>query len=112
MSVLVIGGDKITRLQSLLASLGATKTHHWDSRRNSTSHKQLPHNTDMVIMLTDFLKHNSMNHFKREAKKCDIPFICVKGLSGCSECQITQMVEGIRQSKGADGGCPGHCKRL
>lgn len=110
MSVLVIGGDKITRLQSLLLSLGATKTHHWDSRRNSTSHKQLPQNTDMVIMLTDFLKHNSMNHFKREAKKCDIPFLCVKGLSGCSECQIRQMVEGIHENKKILSVCSGGCK--
>jgi len=110
MSVLVIGGDKITRLQSLLLSLGATKTHHWDSRRNSTSHKQLPQQTDMIIMLTDFLKHNSMDHFKRQAKKSDIPFICVKGMSGCSECQITQMVECIRQNKCNSVSCSGGCK--
>lgn len=106
MSVLVIGGDKITRLQSLLLSLGATKTHHWDSRRNSTSHKQLPQETDMIIMMTDFLKHNSMDHFKRQAKKCDIPFICVKGMSGCSECQITQMVQCIKSDKLLHSGCP------
>ena len=100
MSVLVIGGDKITRLQSLLATLGATKTHHWESRRNSTSHKQLPQNTDMVIMLTDFLKHNSMNHFKREAKKSEIPFLCVKGMSGSSESQISQLANEIQNTKG------------
>jgi hypothetical protein len=110
MSVLVIGGDKITRLQSLLATLGATKTHHWDSRRNSTSHKQLPQHTDMIIMLTDFLKHNSMDHFKRQAKKSEIPFLCVKGMSGCSECQISQMIEGIKRNKGIHISCSGGCK--
>lgn len=110
MSVLVIGGDKITRLQTLLHTLGATKTHHWDSRRNSTSHRSLPLNTDMIIMLTDFLKHNSMDHFKRQAKKSNIPFLCVKGLSGCSECQIAQMVEGIRQNKCDLSVCAGGCK--
>lgn len=111
MSVLIIGGDKVTRLQSLLQSLGATETRHWDSRRNSTSHKTIPHNTDMIIMLTDFLKHNSMNHFKREAKKSDIPFLCVKGLSGCSECQIRQMVDGIRYVDQTDRFCRGTCSR-
>lgn len=110
MSVLVIGGDKITRLELFLASLGTTETYHWDSRRNSTSHKSLPKNTDMIIMLTDYLKHNSMNHFKREAKKKDIPFLCVKGMSGCSECQISQMVEGIRQNKCVNPSCQGGCK--
>lgn len=110
MSILVIGGDKITRLQSLLASLGATKTSHWDSRNKSTTHRQLPQKTDMLIMLTDFLNHNAMHDFKRQAKKCAIPFICVKGLSGCSACQITQMVEDIRQNKNSDILCNGRCK--
>ena len=100
MSVLVIGGDKITKLQLFLQTIGATKMHHWDSRRNSTSHKQLPQNTDMVIMLTDFLKHNSMNHFKREAKKSEIPFLCVKGMSGSSESQISQLANEIQNTKG------------
>ena len=100
MSVLVIGGDKITRLQSLLLSLGATKTHHWDSRNKSTTHKQLPQKTDMIIMLTDFLNHNAMHDFKRQAKKCEIPFICVKGLSGCSECQISSLAHKIHNNKG------------
>ncbi len=110
MSVLVIGGDKITKLQTLLLSLGATKTNHWDSRRNSTSHKQLPQQTDMIIMMTDFLKHNSMDHFKRQAKKSEIPFICVKGMSGCSECQIAQMMDGIRHNKYNAVSCNGGCK--
>ena len=100
MSVLVIGGDKITKLQLFLQTIGATKMHHWDSRRNSTSHKQLPQNTDMVIMLTDFLKHNSMNHFKREAKKSEIPFLCVKGMSGSSESQISQLANEIQNTNG------------
>ncbi len=100
MSVLVIGGDKITKLQLFLQTIGATKMHHWDSRRNSTSHKQLPQNTDMVIMLTDFLKHNSMNHFKREAKKSEIPFLCVKEMSGSSESQISQLANEIQNTKG------------
>jgi len=78
MSVLIIGADKVSRLETLLKSLGATKTTHWDSRRNSTSHKIIPVNTDVVIMLTDFLKHNSMSYFKKSAKKMDIPLLCVR----------------------------------
>ena len=78
MSVLLIGGDKVTKLEALLKSLGATKTTHWDSRRNSTSRKIIPVNTDVVIMLTDFLKHNTMSYFKKSAKKQEIPLLCVR----------------------------------
>jgi len=76
MSVLLIGGDKVSNITSLLKSLGVTKTTHWDSRKNSTSHKSIPMDTDAVIMLTDFLKHNTMSYFKKSAKKQNIPLIC------------------------------------
>ncbi len=108
MSVLVIGGDKINKLESFLKTLGVEKTHHWDSRRNSTSHKQLPQKTDAIIMMIDFLKHNSMNHFKREAKKLNIPFLCIKGQGGCNECQISQLLDGIKNNLHPI--CSGRCK--
>lgn len=96
MSVLVIGGDRINRLQMLLKSIGVEKTYHWDSRNKSITHKSLPQKTDMLIMLTDFLNHSAMHDFKRKAKKCDIPFICVKGMSGCSECEIKKLAYDIQ----------------
>jgi len=76
MSVLIIGGDKVSGIISKLYEMGVTKHKHWDSRKNSTSHKQIPSGTDAVILLTDFLKHNSMFQFKKEAKKKNIPLIC------------------------------------
>jgi hypothetical protein len=110
MSVLIIGGDKISRLHSLLSSLGVEKTHHWDSRRNATTHKKLPSGIDMVVMLTDFLNHNAMYHFKKEAKKSAVPFLCVKGLSGCCKCQITQMVSDLRDRNDTCISCNGECR--
>jgi len=78
MSILLIGGDKVSSITELLKNLGVTKTTHWDSRKNSTSHKKIPHGTDAVIMLVDYLKHNSMSYFKKSAKKHNIPLICTR----------------------------------
>lgn len=78
MSILVIGGDKIGKIESLIHNLGATRVRHWDSRRSSTCHKEIPTETDGIIMLTDFLSHNAMTHFKRVAKKRDIPYVCAR----------------------------------
>ncbi len=85
MSILIIGGDKIHSIEERLKVLGATRTTHWNSRKNSTSHKQIPSNTDAIIMLTDFLKHNSMSYFKKEAKKQNIPLICTRRGCACVE---------------------------
>jgi len=94
MSVLLIGGDKVNKITELLATLGVTNTVHWDSRRNSTSHKSIPKNTDVVIMLVDFLKHNSMSYFKKSAKKMDIPYICTRRGLGSVHSEFNKFLQG------------------
>jgi hypothetical protein len=78
MSVLIIGGDRVGSIEEQLKEFGATKTTHWDSRRNSTSHKKIPEDTDCIVMLTSYLKHNTMRYFKKGAKKMGIPVVCSK----------------------------------
>ncbi len=78
MSILIIGGDRIEPIKAVLYELGATKIKHWDARRQSNDHKNLPMKTDCVVMLTNFLRHNTMIHFKKEAKKRSIPLVCAK----------------------------------
>lgn len=94
MSVLIIGGDKIEKISELLLRLGASDTTHWDSRKHSTSHKKIPQNTDAIIMLTDFLKHNTMYHFKRNAKKHNIPYICTRRGTASIEAEFTKFLKG------------------
>ena len=77
MSVLVIGGDNIIPIKSVLSDLGALKIKHWDARnKSSINRKKLPGDIDCLVLLTNFLNHNSMYKFKNEAKKRKIPFIC------------------------------------
>lgn len=93
MSVLLIGGDRVNSITELLKSLGVTQTTHWDSRRNSTSHKKIPANTDAVIMLTDFLKHNTMSYFKKSAKKLSIPLICTRRGASSVEIEFSRFLK-------------------
>jgi len=93
MSVLLIGGDKVNAITALLKSLGVTQTTHWDSRKNSTSHKTIPTNTDAIIMLTDFLKHNTMSYFKKSAKKQSIPLICTRRGTSSVEAEFSKFLE-------------------
>ena len=101
MSVLVIGGDKISSIAQMLQSLGAKKINHWDARKKSSApKKKIPIDTDCIVMLTSFLNHNTMLKYKNEAKKKAIPFICAKrsvncvyeeyvkimGVTDCSQC--------------------------
>lgn len=77
MSVLVLGGDNIAPIKAVLSNLGVGNIKHWDARnKSSINRKNLPHNLDCLVMLTNFLNHNTMYKFKKEAKKRNIPFVC------------------------------------
>lgn len=75
MSILVIGGDKIEALKNTLQHLGATKITHWDARKKGVTKKVLPCDLDCVVMLTNYLNHNAMKHFKTSAKKASLQCI-------------------------------------
>ena len=84
MSVLVIGGDEITPIKAVLENLGVNNITHWDARKKASSCKKaIPYKTECVIMLTNFLNHNAMKHYKIEAKKRNIPIVCAKRSVSC-----------------------------
>jgi len=88
MSVLVIGGDEITSIRAVLKNLGCKKITHWDARKESINHKDLPQNIGCLVMLTNFLNHNTMRKFRSDAKKKEIPVICTKRSVSCLYCEF------------------------
>ncbi|MEM5557351.1 DUF2325 domain-containing protein [Aliarcobacter cryaerophilus] len=84
MSILIIGGDQISQISSMLIQMGAKNINHWDARKKSSApKKKVPQDTDCIVMLTSFLNHNTMLKYKNEAKKRNIPFICAKRSISC-----------------------------
>lgn len=88
MSILVIGGDEITPIKAVLQNFGANKITHWDARAQSINHKEIPQDISHLVMLTNFLNHNTMKKFRTQAKKRELPVICAKRSVSCvySEC--------------------------
>ncbi|RAX57627.1 hypothetical protein CCZ01_05670 [Helicobacter monodelphidis] len=91
MSVLIIGGDEIIPIKAVLHSLGCEEVTHWDGRRESVNHKKIPQSTRCVILLTNFLNHNTMKKFRNEAKKRNIPTICSKRSVSCVYCEYCKI---------------------
>lgn len=84
MSVLLIGGDKVSSIKNLLIDIGASKVIHWNARNKaSVCKKSIPSDISCVVMLTSFLNHNAMKYFKSEAKKRSLPLVCAKSSSAC-----------------------------
>lgn len=93
MSILVIGGDKIDAIKSMLNLLGASCITHWDERKKSSACKKIiPIDTDCIIMLTSFLNHNAMKHFRSEAKKRALPVVCSKNNISCLHDELVKVI--------------------
>ena len=91
MSVLVIGGDEITPIRAVLKNFGYEKITNWDARKESINHKDLPQNIGCLVMLTNFLNHNTMRKFRSVAKKREIPVICTKRSVSCLYCEFLKI---------------------
>ena len=69
MSILIIGGDQISQISSMLTQMGAKTINHWDARKKSSApKKKVPQDTDCIVMLTSFLNHNTMLKYKNDVE--------------------------------------------
>lgn len=78
MSLLILGGDNINPILKTLQSLGVSDILHWTARNQKNGRKRakkIPQKVDMVLMLTNFLNHNAMLHYRSEAKTKNLPIM-------------------------------------
>ena len=94
MFVLVIGGDEITPIKAVLRNLGCEKIAHWDGRKESINHKDLPQNIGIFSNAYQFFNHNTMRKFRNAAKKKEIPIICTKRSVSCLYCEFIKIFGG------------------
>jgi len=108
MSILIIGGDQISSISTMLEGLGAKTINHWNARKKSSApKKKVPQDTDCILMLTSFLNHNTMLKYKNEAKKRNIPFVCAKRSVSCVYDEYVKIM-GIKNCEQ----CYANCERL
>ncbi|HHO41824.1 MAG TPA: DUF2325 domain-containing protein [Epsilonproteobacteria bacterium] len=95
MNVLILGGDKINPLLNALYELGITSVTHWTGRNlknGSKKSKQIPSKTDFVLMLTNFLNHNAMLHYKQEAKSKGVCVAYTTRNIDAVKCEVLKLI--------------------
>ena len=89
MSIVVIGADYLGVIEKNLYSLGVTELKHIDGRRVSNQNKiNIPKKTDFILVLTDYVNHNTAKMVKTVAKIHDVPLIFSKRSWGFVEEKI------------------------
>lgn len=69
MSILVIGGDKLGNITQKLSESGFSDIQHISGRKYGDRKIKISCNTDLVLVLVDFIEHSLMNIIKKESKK-------------------------------------------
>jgi len=95
MSLLILGGDKINPIINVLQELGVSDIIHWTARNQKNGRKKakkIPEKIDMVLMLTNFLNHNAMLHYRSEAKTKGLPIIYSTRNVDCVKSEFIKML--------------------
>jgi hypothetical protein len=74
-SVLIVGGDQIDSLKQVLISHGANHINHWSGRKSGDSNKVIPQDTNMIVLITNWISHSITHKVKRSANKRGIKVI-------------------------------------
>jgi hypothetical protein len=78
MTVLIVGGDRISSITKYLAQNGYDEINHWDARRNGDTHRFIPQNTRLVVILINYLNHGMVKKIKRDAEQLGLPVLFSK----------------------------------
>ncbi|MFD3158604.1 DUF2325 domain-containing protein [Haloimpatiens sp. FM7330] len=93
MSVLVIGGDKLGTIPNNLKKKGFDTIKHISGRRKKHRTFELPMNTDVVLVLTDYVGHQITKVIKRQCKKCSAKIVFSKRCWTCIEKDVEEILE-------------------
>ena len=76
-SALIVGGDHINGIKKILMHHGIDQINHWSGRKVGDSHKIIPKDTQIIVLITDWISHAFTMKVKKTATKQGIKVIYV-----------------------------------
>ncbi len=78
MRALVVGADRMGNIPLKLKEKGFADITHWSGRCKTFWRKQIPNDVSQVIILCDYIDHNTMKNVRHQAKENRIPIVYSK----------------------------------
>lgn len=75
MSALIVGGDRVASYKDWLAEHGYFPVRHWNGRKQSECHRQIPIDTRLVVVLVDQVNHGLVRKIRRVADDMAVPVV-------------------------------------
>jgi len=74
-TALIVGGDQIDGIKQVLTKHGITHINHWSGRKVGDGKKVIPHDTELIVLVTDWISHNFTHKIKQSAAKRGVRII-------------------------------------
>lgn len=78
MAALIVGGDKIATIKDELFARGIVDIEHWNGRKHGEKCRVIPKNTELIVVVTNFINHSLASKIKKEAKRLNLPVMYSK----------------------------------
>ena len=92
MAALIIGGDRVAVYMNYLQRLGYATIRHWNGRKKSECHRQIPVDTSLVVILIDHVNHCLAKKTRRTANEMRVPIV----FSGSGVGQLGEAMASLR----------------
>ena len=79
MAILIVGGDRIDRLEAAMSARGLGPVVHWSGRKRGELHRTMPRTTSLVVVVWQQVSHPMLRKAREEAARRGIPVIYAKG---------------------------------
>lgn len=99
-TALIVGGDSIQSIRQVLANLGVTRTYHWSGRKVGDVRKVIPSDTQLIVLITDWVSHNIQHHIKQSATKRGVRIIYSKNAASALVARLVAERE-VAEQEGA-----------
>ena len=74
-SALIVGGDQIDGIKQVLTNHGIQHINHWSGRKVGDSNKVIPFDTEIIVLITNWISHAVTHKVKKNAMKRGIKVI-------------------------------------
>ncbi|MBI5917996.1 MAG: DUF2325 domain-containing protein [Nitrosomonadales bacterium] len=78
MSALIVGGDNIEAIKGELQAQGIEHFTHWTGRKHGDKNHVIPRDTELVVVLVNFVSHSLSTKVKKEARRMHLPVVYSK----------------------------------
>ena len=72
---LIVGGDQIASIKQELKNQGITEIDHWSGRKVGDGKRVIPHETKLIVLITDWISHQFTHKIKQNAAKRGLQII-------------------------------------